>query len=124
MEDPEHPLEEFDQDSVSNLIRAATPLVERIITNQEKILEANQQIGQGQLEIAKEELRFAAIRFNKSFWLVAAVAGFLMLLSAGIIFIQGDSEGGLSLLTHLGAVVAGLLAGAGWQRYQASNQQR
>lgn len=108
------------QESIADMIESATPLIKQFIENQTRAMEANQEIGRGQLDIAKDELRFAAERFNKFFWLVAVIAAFLLLMIAGLIFIEDNSEGGLSLLTHLGAAVAGVLAGAGWQR----NQQR
>ncbi len=55
---------------------------------------------------------------------LALVSVAVLALSAGIIFVQDQLGAGLLVLSHIGAVVAGLLAGAGWQRHQATEQSR
>lgn len=51
--------------------------------------------------------------FDYLFWLLAAVAFSIFLFAGGLIFLLHQVSTGILLLTHVGAIVSGLIAGMG-----------
>lgn len=41
----------------------------------------------------------------------------MVAFSAGLMFITGDVKRGMSIRSHVGAVIAGLMTGIGWKKY-------
>ena len=76
-----------------------------------------------EIEIQKENLRLGEERlkiyrttFSHKFWLLAFIIVAIFGISAGLIFVKNDIVSGMSLLSHVGAVVVGIIAGSGWER--------
>lgn len=62
-------------------------------------------------------------RFTMSFWLLVGVAASVVALAFGLVFVRGDVETGLQVLTYLGAVTAGAIAGMGYQKARDERKQ-
>lgn len=71
-------------------------------------------------EVAKEELNVIRQSNHYSFWLLVVIIAAVFTMSAALIFIKGNLEAGLLVLSHVGAIVAGLLAGMGFERARRS----
>lgn len=102
-------------------------------------LENQRQANETQLQVAKMQLdaqkhrdeigkqirgglqEFQKHRFNHLFWLLVGLATAIFLFAGGLIFILREANTGILLLTHVGAIVSGLLAGIGMEtRRQAA----
>ena len=68
------------------------------------------------LEFNKERLKVESSAFNRKYWLLSLVAVSIISISAGLIFWKNEITTGLSVLSHVGAVVVGIIAGSGWER--------
>ncbi len=79
--------------------------------------------GSAQNRLAHEQLRFAEKRleFERSAFkykavLVGGVTAGILAISAGLIFNLNNVDAGLTVLSHIGALVSGAFAGWGWER--------
>ncbi|MEG3641601.1 hypothetical protein [Magnetococcus sp. PR-3] len=68
----------------------------------------------------KDVLAFQKSTFKHRFWFYLWMSIAIFAMAAGIIFMLGEIDKGLSVLSHVGAVIAGLLAGAGLERVRLS----
>lgn len=90
-------------------ISAFLPLAEKWIDGQNKASKLS-------YEIDKEELSVAREANKQNYRLLFFIVISIVLIASGIIFYLGNLEAGLLVLSHVGAVVAGLLAGMGIQK--------
>lgn len=67
-------------------------------------------------EVEKEELSVLRQANRYSFWLLVVIIAAVFLMAGGLIFYKDQLEAGLLVLSHVGAIVAGLLAGMGLER--------
>ena len=84
--------------------------------------------GTAQSQLAHQQLRFAEKRldFEKSAFkykavLVGALTVGVLAISSGLIFGQNNLSAGLSVLSHIGALISGAFAGWGWERGRKSH---
>lgn len=63
-------------------------------------------------------MKFETHKFNLGFGLLAFGILVLVLFSGGLMFYTHDVKNGLSILSHIGAAVAGLMSGLGWKKYK------
>lgn len=92
------------------------PTVERWIASQENAATL-------QHDIEKEEIHLRRELNKKSFRLLWLVVLGVFLISGGIIFYIKNLEAGLLVLSHVGAIVAGLLAGMGFEKTTKSSDE-
>lgn len=67
------------------------------------------------LSLREKELSHEQSVFKYKFWLLALGLLSLMLIAVGLIFVQDKSDIGLSIISHIGAVIGGVLAGFGYK---------
>ena len=85
--------------------------------------ESTQAQTQAQAELAKEQLKLDDKRidaeksaFGHKFWLLVFISVSIVAIASGLIFGKNDTVSGLAILSHVGAVVFGIIAGSGWER--------
>jgi len=71
-------------------------------------------------EIEKEKLSVLRQANHYSFWLLLVIIIAVFSLAVGLIFLKDNLDAGLLVLSHVGAIVAGLLAGMGFERARRS----
>jgi len=91
-----------------------------------QLIENSHQQSQDKLALQKENLRVGEERlkieksaFIYKYWLLVLIVLAVLGIAAGLIFIKNDTVSGMSMLSHIGAVVAGIIAGSGWERVRA-----
>ncbi|MFH1715966.1 MAG: hypothetical protein ABIF19_01325 [Planctomycetota bacterium] len=90
-------------------LSAFTSIVEKWIETQAETERLGHQVQMEELSVIREANR-------RNFHLLFVIIICVFTMSAGIIFFMKNIEAGFLLLSHVGAVVAGLLAGMGLQR--------
>lgn len=71
-------------------------------------------------EIEKEELSVIRESNKYSFWLLLVVVLGVFAIASGLMFGLNQLDAGLLVLSHVGAVIAGLLAGMGLERHKTN----
>jgi hypothetical protein len=66
------------------------------------------------LDLKEQELIHNQSIFKYKFWLLALGLFSLVSISVGLIFILDKSELGMSIISHIGAIVGGVWAGIGY----------
>lgn len=74
---------------------------------------------EAQIKITEQRIEAEKWAFNRRFWLLSGVVLGVFAISWGLIFIKNNEGAGLMVLSHVGAVVAGLLAGTGLERIKS-----
>lgn len=97
------------QDQSQGDLSAFLPLAEKWIEGQTKQAQLNH-------EIDKEELAVISKSNKQNYILLVIIVLGIFAIASGIIFYLGNLDAGLLVLSHVGAVVAGLLAGMGIQK--------
>lgn len=92
------------------------PLAERFLENQSRSIEENARLNEKRIEASERNAERIWHLQKRRFWLLAACTAALFTIVAGLLFWKNDVSSGLSVLSHVGAVVAGLLAGIGWEK--------
>jgi len=90
-------------------IVAFMPIAEKWVENQSEQAQLNH-------EINKEQLSVISNSNKRNYNLLVIIVIGIFLMASGIIFYLKNLEAGLLVLSHVGAVVAGLLAGLGIQK--------
>jgi hypothetical protein len=85
------------------------PALNKWIENQSEATRLNHEIEKEELSVVRESNKF-------SYRLLTLIVVGVFLLSAGLIFWMKQLDAGLLILSHVGAVIAGLLAGSGLER--------
>jgi len=106
-------------DDTSIDLSALVPLGMQLIENSNKQAEAQLQVQKESLEFNKEKLKVHKSAFTHKYWLVAFITVAIVSISVGLIFIKEDTASGMAILTHVGAVVVGIIAGSGWHNINA-----
>lgn len=119
-------------ESLTKTIEAFSPAIFQILENQSKAYENQGKVSamqaenyklhtEKQFELADKNLTFAASRFNKT---LAFIAGITMFLAAVIMIMvyRGEYQLALSVISYIGAIVAGIIGGAGWQKLREDNK--
>lgn len=71
-------------------------------------------------EIQQQELSAIREANKRTFSLLLIIIGIISAIAASLIFLKDEVGSGLLVLSHVGAVVAGLLAGMGFERTRPS----
>ena len=66
------------------------------------------------LALREQELVHNQSIFKYKFWLLSFGIFTLISISVGLIFVLDKSDLGMSILSHIGAIIGGVLAGAGY----------
>lgn len=85
------------------------PALNKWIENQSEAARLNHEIEKEELSVVRESNKF-------SYRLLTLIVIGVFFLSAGLIFWMNQLDAGLLILSHVGAVIAGLLAGTGLER--------
>lgn len=116
---------------MSDLVPIAESFADGYLENQRQANETQLEVAKMQLEAQKhrdemtKQIRhgvqaFERHKFNLQFWFLVFIAVAVFGFAAGLIFVLREVNTGILILTHIGAIVSGLLAGIGWE----SNRQR
>lgn len=89
------------------------PILERFISVQGEKVHAEAQIQEKRLEFNKVQLSAMTSAAKHYFWLGFVVTILLFALAGGLAFALKEVTAGLMVISHVGAVAAGLLAGMG-----------
>lgn len=96
-------------------ISAFIPLAEKWIDGQNKQAQLNH-------EIDREELIVIGESNRQNYTLLVIIVIGIFAIASGIIFYLGNLDAGLLVLSHVGAVVAGLMAGMGIQKTRTKEE--
>ncbi|MCW7471726.1 hypothetical protein [Leptospira kanakyensis] len=88
----------------------------------EKWLETQTRESQIHHDYLKEELKERSNITKQTLRIITFILLGIFLISAGIIFYLGNLESGLLVLSHVGAVIAGLIAGMGIEKSRNINE--
>jgi len=72
------------------------------------------EVDRKRLELSERDLIHNQSIFKYKFWLLAIGLISLISISTGLIFYVKDSSLGMSILSHIGAIIGGVLAGVGY----------
>jgi len=101
---------------LSDLVPTFAPFVDRYFDQQLRETESQERIAVRSADLEEKEITIAAQQWRWIFAL-AAIAGILLFaLAAGLIFILHQTEAGILVLSHVAAIVAGAVGGAGFIR--------
>lgn len=75
---------------------------------------SNAELGAKRLDLDEKELRFEQSVFKYKFWLLALGLAALLVLSCVLIFSKDKTDLGVSVLSHVAAIVGGVIAGIGY----------
>lgn len=121
MSDDEQQLVREEPEKLADILKPLVPLAMTALENTNKELELKNKQIEKQSEYAAKSLEFKQYRFNRSFILLLAITLGILSISTGIIFGLGEINSGLLVLSHVGAIVAGALGGAGWEKSKENN---
>lgn len=102
-----------------NELESLIPLGMEYIQNSQRQAEIQNNIQKEQIKLNEKHLNTQESVFRHKFWLLVFITASIVGISAGLIFIKNDTEGGLSILSHVGAVIVGIIAGSGWQQIKS-----
>lgn len=114
-----------DEDKEGELVRdeegkidlnALIPLGAQLIENSNKQAEAQIEIQKENIRLGEERLKLYKSTFSHKFWLLAFIMFAIFGIATGLIFVKNDIVSGMALLSHVGAVIVGIIAGTGWER--------
>jgi hypothetical protein len=119
-----------ESESIRAFLEPLVPLAKDLITNQQKELALRETQIQKQaeydikaLDFDTHNLDFDRHKFDRQFLLLMVIVLFICGLSAGIIFYIKDIHAGLLVLSHLGAIIAGLIAGIGYEKSKREKEE-
>ena len=72
------------------------------------------ELGAKRLALSEKKLSYDQSIFKYKFWLLTGGLILLVLISCGLIFVQNKADLGLSILSHVGAIIGGVVAGVGY----------
>ena len=97
-------------------LNALIPLGVQLIENSHKQSQAQIELQKEQLRIGEERLRIEKSTFSHKYWLLVFITVTIFGIAIGLIFIKNDTVSAMSMLSHIGAVIVGIIAGSGWER--------
>ena len=108
--------EDDEEKDLLDMIEPVIKLAENFLKNQTLKLQSKDNSELRNYKLALEELNQFESKSKRNYYLLFLSMLFIFALSTGIIFILKDISSGLLILSHIGAVVSGLLAGMGYER--------
>jgi hypothetical protein len=124
--DQNQSLETPAKDETAEALRALAPLAKAFLENQSKEIANTHAIemkrNETDFHLERESIALEKFRFNRFFWMLAAVLVFVGVMVWGLVFYLGRVEVGLGLLSHIGMLIIGLLSGMGIQKLRSSDQ--
>lgn len=100
-------------------LNALIPLGVQLIENSHKQAQAHIEIQRENLRLGEEKLKIDKSTFSHKYWLLVFITASVLSISAGLIFLKNDTVSGMAILSHIGAVIVGIIAGSGWERIRA-----
>ncbi len=97
-------------------LNALIPLGVQLIENSHKQVEAQIEIQKENLRLGEERLKIHKSTFSHKFWLLSFIVASILGIASGLIFLKNDTVSGMAMLSHVGAVIVGIIAGSGWER--------
>lgn len=70
---------------------------------------------QQQMQLKEKELSHKSSAFKYKFWLLTGGLISIVAIASGVIFYLKDTSVGISVLSHTGAVIGGIIAGVGYE---------
>lgn len=100
-------------------LNAFIPLGFQFLENTQKQQEDNVSLKKAEIDYNNERLKVEKSAFTHKYWLLVFIAISIIAIAAALIFYKNDTTSGLSMLSHVGAVVVGIIAGSGWERIRS-----
>ncbi len=97
-------------------LNALIPLGVQFIENSHQQAKAQIEIQKENLRLGEERLKIHKSTFSHKFWLLAFIIASIFAIASGLIFVKNDTVSGIAMLSHVGAVIVGIIAGSGWER--------
>ena len=97
-------------------LNALIPLGVKLIENSNAQAQAQVDLQKEDLKIAERQLAIHESAFQHKYWLLVLITISLIGISIGLIFFKNETSTGISMLSHIGAVIVGIIAGSGWER--------
>jgi hypothetical protein len=132
---PYEPTEEIDEysmrESFGEVIKPLVPVMTSYLDHQKRVSEQQTKLQEqqlelartqaaGNLEFAKERLKFEDKKLGRQFSLTVMLILPIVIVAlgtaVGLIFLKDNVQAGVFLLTHLVAFAIGVVGGAGWQK--------
>lgn len=97
-------------------LNSLLPLGMQYLDNQQKQIEANLVIQRENIQAQETQIKIEKSQFNYRFALLVMIVVTIFGISIGLMFWKDNIAAGLGLLSHIGAVIVGIIAGSGWER--------
>lgn len=97
-------------------LKALIPLGVQMLENNLKQSQAKIDLQKDNIRLGEERLKIDKSNFIHKYWLVVLMVISVLGIAIGLIFIKDDTVSGMSMLSHIGAVIVGIIAGSGWER--------
>lgn len=85
-----------------------------------KWIESIEKQTESQIKLTEKRIDAEKWAYRHRFWLLSAIVLGVFSISWGLIFVKNNASAGLMILSHVGAVVAGLLAGSGLEKMKSN----
>jgi len=72
------------------------------------------ELNKNRIALSEKKLSYNQSIFKYKFWLLTTGVIFLIAIASGLIFYKEKPELGMSILSHVGAVIGGVVAGIGY----------
>lgn len=100
-------------------INALIPIGLEFLKNNQKQHEDKVSLKKAEIQSNSERLQVEKSAFTHKYWLLVFIAISVIAIASALIFYKNDTTSGLSMLSHVGAVVVGIIAGSGWERIRS-----
>lgn len=97
-------------------LNALIPLGVQLIENSHKQAQAQIEVQKENLRLGEEKLKIEKSTFTHKYWLLVLIVISVLGIASGLIFLKDDTVSGMAMLSHIGAVIVGIIAGSGWER--------
>lgn len=105
--------------SLRDIFEPFVPLFQKFIDNKKDELKVKEQQIKSHSDYTNRLLDYNKHKFNRLFYLLVFIVVFICALEAGLIFVLKDTKTGILVLSHIGAIIAGLLTGLGIRHSQS-----
>ena len=102
-------------------LNALIPLGMKFIESNLEQTSTQHQIERENIQLRKDYLEAEKTAYKHRYWLLVFITISIVGISAGLIFLKNDTISGMSILSHVGAVVVGIIAGSGWEKLRTRN---
>lgn len=90
--------------------------IEALMAAGKELLGNQQKVRMEQLALDREAMANAKWAFRHRFWLITGIIVAILTIAVGLIFAKDRVDDGMKMLTHVAALVAGVLSGIGLEK--------